>query len=206
MSLRQSIIQQFKQPTGLLGKLAGHVMANRPSNIERNRWMLELLELKPQDRVLEIGYGPGLALEGALQRIDTGIVMGIDHSETMFKQASLRVAAAVAQGRAKLLVGDIEAHPGFDIQFDHIYSANVVMFWQNPAAVFQHLKSLLAPDGDVVTLFMPRHKNATSEDSRKFGIEISNWLKQAGFDKLRMEVKEFDGLAAICVIAGYNKL
>jgi cyclopropane fatty-acyl-phospholipid synthase-like methyltransferase len=201
MSLRQSVIQQFKQPAGLLGKLAGHVMANRPSNIERNRWMLELLELKPQDRALEIGYGPGLALEGALQLIDSGIVMGIDHSETMFKQASLRVAAAVAQGRAKLLVGNIEAHPGFDIQFDHIYSANVVMFWQNPVAVFQHLKSLLAPDGDVVTLFMPRHKRATSEDTHIYGNKITNWLKQAEFHNIRMQVKEFDGLAAVCVIA-----
>ena len=53
---------------GLLGQLAGQVMANRSSNIERNRWMLELMRLKPRDRILEIGYGPGLALEGALQQ------------------------------------------------------------------------------------------------------------------------------------------
>jgi cyclopropane fatty-acyl-phospholipid synthase-like methyltransferase len=201
MSLRKFIVQQFKRPNGLLGKLAGHIMANRSSNIERNRWMLELLELKPQDRVLEIGYGPGLAVEGALQRIDKGLVMGIDHSETMFKQASRRVASAIAQGRAKLLLGDIQEHPGFDMPFDHIYSANVVMFWKNPTAVFKYLKTILAPGGDVVTLYMPRNIDAANEDGYKAGDEIANWLKQAGFANIRTEIKEFGAIAAVCVIA-----
>jgi cyclopropane fatty-acyl-phospholipid synthase-like methyltransferase len=201
MNIRQSIVNQFKQPHGLLGTLAGHVMANRPSNIERNLWMLELLELKRNDRVLEIGYGPGVALERVLKTVDDGIVIGIDHSETMFKQASRRMATAISKGKLKLLTGDIESHPSFDTCFDHIYSANVIMFWKNPVAVFQHIQSFLAPYGDVTTLFMPRHRNATSKDSYKFGNDIANWLKQAGFADIHTEVKEFNGLAAVCVIA-----
>lgn len=201
MSIRQSIVQQFKQPNGLFGKLAGHVMANRPSNIERNRWMLELARIQPQDRVLEIGYGPGLALEGALQTVDSGIVVGMDHSEVMYTQASNRVARAISQGRVRLSVGDIEAKPTFDTSFNHIYSANVVMFWQDPVAVFQHLKTLLVANGDIVTLYMPRHKGARSEDSYEKADEITICLKQAGLIDIRTEVKEFDGLAAIGVIA-----
>jgi hypothetical protein len=48
---------------------------------------------------------------------------------------------------------------------------------------------------------MPRHRNATSKDSYKFGNDIANWLKQAGFADIHTEVKEFNGLAAVCVIA-----
>ena len=54
---------QFGNPHGPLGRLAGRIMATRGSNIERNRWTVDLLELKPHHRVLEVGYGPGLAIE-----------------------------------------------------------------------------------------------------------------------------------------------
>ena len=63
MSLRQNIVGQFKQPHGSLGQVAGFIMAKRPSNIERNQWTLDLLDLRPDDRVLEIGFGPGIAIE-----------------------------------------------------------------------------------------------------------------------------------------------
>jgi cyclopropane fatty-acyl-phospholipid synthase-like methyltransferase len=201
MSIRQSIVSQFKQPRGFLGKIAGQIMAHRSSNIERNLWLLDLLKFKRSDRVLEIGYGPGIAIERVLQKIDDGIVVGIDHSETMFRQASRRIAPAISQGKATLLLADIETHPELETRFDHIYSANVVMFWNNPVAVFQHIRTMLAPDGDVATLYMPRLKGANSNDSYKFGEDIANWLKQAGFTDIRIEVKEFDDLAAVCVIA-----
>ena len=201
MNLRQSIIQQFKQPRGMLGKLAGHIMAKRPSNIERNHWMLEMAALQPKDNVLEIGYGPGLALEEATQKIPDGLVMGIDHSHAMYQQASRRICTAISQSKARLLVGDIQQQPQFDIQFDHIYSANVVMFWENPAAVFRYLKALLRPNGDVITVFMPRNNSASSEDSIQYGEKLLGWLKEAGFFHVNMVIKDFDGLAAVCVTA-----
>ncbi len=43
MSLKQNIVVQFKQPHGLVGQFAGFIMANRPSNIERNKWTLDPL-------------------------------------------------------------------------------------------------------------------------------------------------------------------
>jgi hypothetical protein len=72
MSLRQNIVRQFKQPHGAVGHLAGFIMANRPSNIERNEWTLELLALKPTDYLLEVGFGPGIAIEKASQIITSG--------------------------------------------------------------------------------------------------------------------------------------
>ncbi len=62
MTVRQRLVAQFRQPRGLPGQLAGLVMAMRPSNRARNRWTVELLDLQPGDRLLEIGFGPGLAI------------------------------------------------------------------------------------------------------------------------------------------------
>ena len=58
-SLREAIVRQFGRPTGIVGRLVGLVMATRTSNRERNRRTIELLQIQPDDRVLEIGYGPG---------------------------------------------------------------------------------------------------------------------------------------------------
>ena len=54
MSMRQLIVRQFKQPKGWLGRLAGRLMASRESNIERNKWVVSLLELNDSHRVLEM--------------------------------------------------------------------------------------------------------------------------------------------------------
>ncbi len=56
------LVSQFGNPRGLVGRLAGEFMARRPSNRARNLWTVDLLELRPHHRVLEIGYGPGFAI------------------------------------------------------------------------------------------------------------------------------------------------
>ena len=64
--LRQRVIDavraQFGRPTGLWGIAAGLLMAHRTSNRRRNAWAVSLLDVRPEDRVLEIGFGPGLAI------------------------------------------------------------------------------------------------------------------------------------------------
>jgi len=58
--LRSRILSQFGRPSGALGALAGAVMAHRGSNQRRNAWTVQLLDIQPDDRVLEIGYGQAL--------------------------------------------------------------------------------------------------------------------------------------------------
>ena len=68
--------------------MAGWVMAHRVSNRRRNAWVVSLLDVRPGDRVLEIGFGPGLALAELSRRVGpTGRVYGIDHSEVMLRHA-----------------------------------------------------------------------------------------------------------------------
>jgi SAM-dependent methyltransferase len=102
-ALIAAIVGQFGHPRGTAGSIAGWVMAHRPSNRQRNRWVVSLLDVQPTDRVLEIGFGPGLAIAGLSRRVgDSGHVYGIDHSEVMLRQATRRNAAAIAAGRVSL--------------------------------------------------------------------------------------------------------
>ena len=66
-----------------VGRLAGWIMAHRRSNIERNRWTVGLLDIQETDHVLELGFGPGLAIEQVARLATKGRVVGIDHSALM---------------------------------------------------------------------------------------------------------------------------
>ena len=53
MSIKARLFDQFRQPRGPLGILAGRIMSKRSSNQQRSAWTVEPLNLHPGDRVLE---------------------------------------------------------------------------------------------------------------------------------------------------------
>lgn len=201
MPLKQNILAQFKQPHGLLGQLAGYIMAHRSSNIERNQWTLDLLSLKPTDYLLEVGYGPGIAIEKAAHIITEGLIVGIDFSDTMLHQAKKRNTLAIQGGSVKLYLGEIEALSTFDRPFDKICSANVVQFWTDPVDTFVKLRSLLVEGGIIATTYMPRNKGATDADALQKAKEIVNQLKAAGFSSIRVEEKHMEPISVVSVLA-----
>jgi ubiquinone/menaquinone biosynthesis C-methylase UbiE len=85
MTLKSTLMAQFRKPSGLLGALAGRTMAARSSNRFRNARTVELLQLTRDSRVLEIGCGPGLALARCAQIVTAGRIVGLDHSGVMIR-------------------------------------------------------------------------------------------------------------------------
>ena len=55
---------QLRRPQGLLGRFIGGKMARQ--NKESNDWTVSLLNIQPNDHVLEVGFGPGLAIKSAV--------------------------------------------------------------------------------------------------------------------------------------------
>ena len=106
--IRRSVVAQFHHPTGLGGHVAGWIMSHRPSNLARNRWAVDLLDIQPAERVLELGCGPGVALAEIAQRVVDGVAVGVDHSPVMIRHAGRRNAAAVAAGRVQLVCAAVE--------------------------------------------------------------------------------------------------
>jgi len=52
---------QFAHPQGWVGRLVGTILAWK--NRERNAWTISMLDIQPDDQVLEIGFGPGQAIQ-----------------------------------------------------------------------------------------------------------------------------------------------
>jgi SAM-dependent methyltransferase len=193
------LVRQFGKPTGMWGALAGFVMSRRQSNRQRNDWTLDLLDVKSTDRVLELGFGPGLGIRGAAERAHRGEVFGIDHSAVMLRQASKRNAAAIATGRVKLHLASVDALPDFPVQFDKIFGVNAHMFWNDAAAVIAELLVLLQPGGILALTFQPRKPGATSADTAQAGEKLTALLDRNGLEQVRTEVLELTP-SAVCVL------
>jgi SAM-dependent methyltransferase len=197
-----AIVGQFGHPRGTAGSVAGWVMAHRPSNRQRNSWAVSLLDVQPTDRVLEIGFGPGLAIAELSRRVgDSGHVYGIDYSEVMLRQASRRNAAAIAAGRVTLTWAPVDQlPPSLGGPFDAILTVNSLGFWPAPAQQLQELRRRLTPGGRIAVASQPRCPGATASTSLKAAREIENLLRDADYTPMRTETLDLDP-PVVCVLA-----
>jgi SAM-dependent methyltransferase len=197
---RSAIVDQFGRPRGPLGALVALIMRVRPSNRLRNVRTLELLDLRPEDRVLEVGFGPGLAVERAAELASAGKVVGLDHSELMLRQATRRNREAIREGRVELLLGSADALPRLDGRFDKVLAVNVYMFWADPVAVLQGLRAAMKPGGAIALTLQPRRRGATADETRLAAERMAGSLRAAGFGEVRTELLEMAPVPAACVL------
>ena len=199
-ALDRDAVGQGHHPRGAAGSVTGWVFAHRPSNRQRNRWAVSLLNVQPADQVLEIGFGPGIAI-AALARAGAGHVYGIDHSAVMLRQASRRNSAAIRAGRVTLVNAPAEQFPpALDGPFDAILAVNSLGFWPAPTERLAELRRRLAPGGRIAIVSQPRCHGATAGTSRSAAGEIENLLRSAGFAHLSTETLPLRP-PVICVLA-----
>jgi ubiquinone/menaquinone biosynthesis C-methylase UbiE len=180
--------------------MAGLVLARRPSNRLRNRWAVDLLELEPTHRVLELGYGPGLAIQLCARRVSLGRVVGVDHSETMLRVATRRNARAVREGRVSLHVAPFEQLPDLGPPFDRIMAVNALHFVDDEPALLESLSHMLAPGGVLAVTHQPRGANATSADAVSLGRQRAVVLERAGLEAVRVESLDLEPVAAVATL------
>jgi len=122
---------------------------------ERLRWAVRVLDIAPEDQVLEIGCGSGVAVSLVCDRLAGGCITAIDRSGTAIKRARERNADHVASGKAVLRQVDL-AEFTVDQRFDKVFAVNVNLFWVRSAdPQLMIIKEHLRPDG-VLRLFYER--------------------------------------------------
>ncbi len=193
MTLTQFIVGQFRRPAGPLGRVVGFILANRPSNRKRNAWTIELLGLEPGERVLELGCGPGVAIELALAK--GARVLALDHSAVMVREARRRCGA-----RAELRLGGIEALTPADGPFDAAFMINVAQFLPDRAAAFAAIARALRPDGRLAVTHQPRHRGASAADAERFAATLRADMAAAGFRTTAVHTLPLAPVPAVSVI------
>jgi SAM-dependent methyltransferase len=101
----------------------------------------EMLDLQPDDELLDIGCGPGAFLATKAQQARR--VVGLDPSLTMLHEAERRLADRLAAGTAELVTGSAAELPFGDGEFSAV---TAIFAPPNPAEAFR----VLRPGGRLV--------------------------------------------------------
>jgi ubiquinone/menaquinone biosynthesis C-methylase UbiE len=174
-------------------------MARTRSNHERAQWTISLLGIKPGDRILEIGFGPGIAIELASRLTGDGRVVGLDHSAVMIRQAAQRNAVAMRDGRVELHLGSVAELPRFEELFDKIFTINSIHFWEDPLQRLTDLRRVLKPGGMIAVTLQPRSRKATAATTSLVGNELADKLRSAGFTQVTVDIRATRPLPVACV-------
>ena len=136
----------FANPRGVRGRLAGRFMLWT----NRQRDVLDLLTVRPGERVLEVGYGPGGLVRLLARHTDAGLIQGVDPSPTMRDQATRANRDAVRAGRVDLRLGAADRTDLPDRSVDHVVSVNTVAIWPDLDDGVRELHRVLRPAGTLV--------------------------------------------------------
>jgi ubiquinone/menaquinone biosynthesis C-methylase UbiE len=126
-----------------------------PGVTERLRSIVDQLDIRPEDRVLEIGCGHGVAATLVCERLDGGRLTAIDRSAKMIDAATKRNAAYVEAGKAEFLVAKLEELDLGDRRFDKVFAVRVGLFHREPERAQGFVEPWLAAGGKVFTFFDP---------------------------------------------------
>ena len=185
---------QFAHPEGWVGRFVGTILALK--NRERNSWTISMLDIQPNDHVLEIGFGPGQAIQEVAKVATNGFVAGIDLSDVMVAQASQRNAAAIRSGRVLLRQGSESPLPFEDNKFNKVFAVNSMQFWSNPVAGLQEVRRVLTPGGQVVITIQPMWAK-TEQEVQGVSEKLIFQLKQVGFRQVRLETRQIKPITAV---------
>jgi ubiquinone/menaquinone biosynthesis C-methylase UbiE len=122
---------------------------------DRLRAVVDQLDIRPDDRVLEIGCGHGVAATFVCERLDGGRLTAVDRSPKMIEAASRRNAAYVEAGTAEFLVARLEDLDLGDRRFDKVFAVRVGLFHRERERARRLVEPWLAPGGDVFAVFDP---------------------------------------------------
>lgn len=122
---------------------------------ERLRSVVEQMDIRPDDRILEIGCGHGVAATLICELLDGGCLTAIDRSEKMIEAASRRNAAYIEAGRAEFLVAALEEFDPGERRFDKVFAVRVGLFHREPERARDLAERWLAPGGAVFAFFDP---------------------------------------------------
>ncbi len=182
----------------------------------RLAWAVDLLDVQPDDRLLEIGCGSGVAVDVVCERLSEGSVVGIDRSPVMIERALRRNARHVSSRRARLYHVDLAALDLEGERFDEIFAVNVNVFWTRaPIRELDRIRSMLSPTGGLFLVYEPpsqdraaslRHSLVTALRSAGFASDVvtadsdDDDVGSVPADDAGVAAGRSDGAELVCVI------
>ena len=164
---------------------------------ERLRWAVALLDPGPDDRLLEIGCGAGVAVSLVCERLSSGTIVGLDRSKPMIAQAAHRNRAHVDAARAAFQARALaDADLGGE-RFDKAFAVNVRLFRADAGREADVLRGALAPHG---ALYLIQQHPSTAR-TQAVTDELTTALERHEFTVRDVLTRGEGASAMTCVVA-----
>jgi trans-aconitate methyltransferase len=125
----------------------------------RITWAVGVLDVQPNDQVLEIGCGPGAAAEVICGRLQKGKLFAIDRSESGVDRTKRRNKKYIEAGRLTVRQIDLATLRVPVKRLDKVFAFNVNLFWVRACAdEVALLHERVSPGGGVYLFFDANHR------------------------------------------------
>lgn len=164
---------------------------------DRHTWTIQLLDIQPEDRLLEVGCGHGVAVSLACERLDGGHILAIDRSEKMIALARRRNQQWIDAGRASFQVAESATACLGSGRFDKIFAINVAAFWRSPAPELAAVRPALVPGGALYIV----HQPPAPGKERASTEALRGLLPARGYRIHAIPTADLEPAPAVCVVA-----
>nr|XP_055045178.1 uncharacterized methyltransferase YdaC-like [Misgurnus anguillicaudatus] len=191
--LARKVGKQLGHPTfSVTGWLVTKFLKWHNTMLEENA--VKLINVQPDDTILELGHGPGFGLQAASQLLTgpKGKLIGVDYSEYMHQMASERMKEQITKGKVILYYSDLVNMPVAENSVNKAFHCNCYYFWPDLNAGARAIHKVMKPGSLMVTTLR------LASLKKAFSINVltgDNWrpevymevLKSSGFTDVRME-------------------
>ena len=206
MSFSRFFSEQARKPTGLFGRLVMSIIFDK-GNANINRFVYELMSVRKDDHILEVGFGTGKLIYEMAKRIDEGLIEGVDFSSTMVSIAQRRNKKYIAKGKVRIIEGDFDEMSFKGESFNKVCSINTIYFWPEPETTAKNIANILKPGGMFVVAFEDiaqlEQRQLSNEVFRLYSKDdVKNLLINAGFSKgVSIKSREIGSTVLHCAVA-----
>jgi len=204
MKLLKAVGKQMQYPKGFFGKVLFAWMT--PKTIAHARWTADLLDIQPEDKIIEIGFGNGANIKLLLQKANRGSVTGVEISKTAIEMASKKNAKAISEGRVTLHLAPGNELPSENNVFDKACSVATAYVIEDPGAVFKEMFRVLKPKGRAAITFPVRENFMRFKPVATEGFylhelaDLEAAFRNAGFVNCRTERNNRVKFGAHCML------
>ena len=197
--------KQLRKPEGKLGKIVVPFLMNM-ANRQLIDWTIDLLDIQPTDRVLELGFGPGFGIRKVASIATEGLVAGVDFSEIMVQKAQKRNALAIARGQVDLKQGDVSSLPYDNQTFDKVIAIQLIYFCLPTYVFLKESQRVLKPGGKIAISFISKEDMAKYKFAKTgvfnlyTGQDVLKILDEVGFTQTHLDTKLCRPGKGICAI------